>query len=135
MAIKMKNRIYHIDKEQAKEYLKEAKDHNSKVVMVDFKKISSWREYSEIMEKALNFPRPCEGNPNRFLDWMRDLTWYDYDRYDIFCCHFNKLSSKHFEDAYEIYQELKDYILPFWEYQVIRCMVEGKPKAFNVYFY
>ena len=129
----MDNRIYHISKKQIKDYWPQQND-RIKVVQIDFKKISNWREYSEMMEQTFDFPRPVNGSPNRFLDWMRDLSWYDYDGYFIFVYHFSSLSSKNFADAYEIYQEFLEYILPFWDNEVIHVIVEGKPKDFNVYF-
>jgi len=129
----MKNDIYHISKKQINEYLIPPNDRN-KVLHIDFKKITSWKEYSAVMERALVFPRPCEGSPNRFLDWIRDLSWQNYDRYDIFIYNFKKFSSKCFLDAYEVYREYKETILPFWEYEAERCIVGGKSKAFNVYF-
>lgn len=129
----MENRIYHINKKQVKEYLPHQDDTN-KVIHIDFKNIKSWKEYAEVMEKELDFPRPVDGSPNRFLDWIRDLTWYNYVRYDIFIYHFSNLSTKNFESAYEIYREFQETILPFWEHEVVHTVVEGKPKKFNVYF-
>ena len=129
----MKNRIYHISKSELKDYLL-PKNEKNKVVCIDFKTINNWKEYSSVVEKALEFPRPVDGSPNRFLDWIRDLTWYDYDRYDIVIYHFSRFAVKNFKDAYEIYDEFKRIILPFWEYEVTHTVVEGKPKAFNVYF-
>lgn len=129
----MENRIYHISKSELKNYLLPQSPKN-KVVCVDFKKIKNRREFAEFMEKALQSPRPIEGVYARYMDWIRDLSWYDYDRYDIVIYHFSRFAAKNFEDAYEIYDEFKKIILPFWEYEVIHTVVEGKPKAFNVYF-
>ena len=78
----MRNNIYHIAEVELKKYLPKETEKN-KIVCIDLKRIKNWKEYSIIVENALEFPRPVEGSPNRFLDWMRDLTWYDYDRYDI----------------------------------------------------
>ena len=104
-----------------------------KTVLLDFKHISSWREYGELMERELQFPRPIEGNTNRFLDWIRDLSWYHYDAYNIIFYNFKKLSTKNFRDAYKIYMEFDQIVLPFWEHDAVRCIVDGKRKDFNVY--
>ena len=129
----MENRIYHISKKQIKEYLPQPNDKN-KIIHIDFKKIKDWKDYAEVLEDILEFPRPVDGSPDRFLDWIRDLTWYHYNQYDIVIYNFKRLASKNFEDAYEIYYEFKEIILPFWEYEVVHTVVEGKPKKFNVYF-
>lgn len=128
----MNNQIYHITKAELKNYLPKETGKN-KVLHIDFKKIKSRKEYAEFMEKALEFPRPIEGIYARYMDWIRDLSWFDYDRYDLFFYHFSSLASKNFEDAYEIYDEFKEIILPFWDHEVVHTVVEGKPKVFNVY--
>lgn len=129
----MRNNIYHIAEVELKKYLPKETEKN-KIVCIDLKRIKNWKEYSIIVENALEFPRPVEGSPNRFLDWMRDLTWYDYDRYDIVIYHYNHFVAKNPNDAHEIYDEFKKFILPFWEYEVSHTVVDGKPKDFNVYF-
>jgi len=113
MVVNMKNDIYHIDKQQAKELLSQQRDKKTKVVHIECKKITSWKEYSIQMEKTLDFPRPVDGSPNRFLDWIRDLSWQNYDRYDVFIYNFMEFSSRCFADAYEVYKEFKEIIFLF----------------------
>ena len=125
--------IYHIKKKQLKEYVPPQTDKN-KILCIDFKRIDTWEVYAEIVEKALEFPRPIKGSPNRFLDWITDLSWYEYERYDLFFFNFKHLACKNLIDANEIYCEFEETILPFWRYEVIHTVVDGKPKDFNVYF-
>ena len=51
----MENKIYHINNVQAREYLKEAKNNHGKIIEIDFKNITNWREYFAVIEKNLNF--------------------------------------------------------------------------------
>jgi len=129
----MRNKIYHITKNEAKEYIKQAEQAESRIVGIDLKGMKSWSEYSYAMEKVLEFPRPVAGMPARFLDWIRDLNWFDNKRYDIFLYNFGKFAAKHFEDAYNIYDEYKRFVLPFWEYEAPNCIVGGETKEFYVY--
>lgn len=127
-----KNRIHFIPKSELPACLP-TDTAKSKVITLNFRKIKSWNDYARILEKELEFPRPIQGSPNRFLDWIRDLTWFDYEQYALVCLHFDRLAAKNFQDAYEIYDEWKKIILPFWEYEAPRCIVEGKTKDFQVY--
>ena len=129
----MKNHIYHITKAELKKYLPTETGRN-KIVYIDFKKIKNRKDYAETMEKALEFPRPVEGIYARYMDWIRDLSWYSYEKYDLVFYHFGRFAAKNFEDAYKIYEEFKEIILPFWDHEVTKIVVEGKPKDFNVYF-
>ena len=51
----MENKIYHIDKVQAREYLKEAKNNHGKIIEIDFKNITAFAECCADCKKNSRF--------------------------------------------------------------------------------
>ena len=68
-----------------------------------------------------------------FNDLMTDLDWINYDKHILTIENYKQFMKK---DKYgkELFEEyFQDSILPFWEEDVLRCVVEGKTKEFTVY--
>ncbi len=113
-------------------------DSNVFFVEIQGKDIETLDDYMLKIEKSFHFPSPCEGNANRFLDWMRDLTWLD----EAFFCKMyilaiHDFSSIFFGDLYirnEIERYFIEIIFPWWDGDVEKFSVGGKRKEFNVYF-
>ncbi|KQL34056.1 hypothetical protein AN960_20570 [Bacillus sp. FJAT-25509] len=70
---------------------------------------------------------------DRYLDWIRDLDWIEKDSFAIVIYNYNDFLNTELELKDIIINTFKDTILPFWEEEVERVVVEGKAKSFKVY--
>ena len=64
---------------------------------------------------------------------MSDLDWIPYNKHILVIKHYTELLSRYPEEKNRFIHYLKDSILPFWEEEVLNCVVEGKTKEFTVY--
>jgi hypothetical protein len=111
------------------------------LVELNGEKIQTWNEYITEVESKFYFPRSCELNGNRYLDWIRDLTWFEegvykenkINKFALVIYKYSKFCKNNITLKNEIINEFEDTILPFWEEEVERVVVEGKPKSFIVY--
>ena len=103
--------------------------------MVEFygKKFKHFKDYLRHIEKVLEFPRSCEGNIDRYLDWMRDLSWFDYDEYAFFIYDYSLFLQKCKTKERDFIDLFCDVILPFWDKDVENQVVDGKSKKMSVY--
>lgn len=127
----MENKIYYISEKE----LPAAKQNDGRIkrVFVDLKQVHSYNAFIEILAKELAFPTPLEGIHARYMDWMRDLLWLDYEGYEIYLYNIDAFAHQSHQSAYQLYKDFEEYILPFWEYQVPFCVVDGRPKPFSLY--
>ena len=106
------------------------------VVELDGSKIRSVPELFDAAEKGFGF-RVSDGSWGKnwaaFRDMMRDLWWIDSDRIMLFILHPDQLLVNHPAEKERLMRRLKNSILPFWEKDVLNCVVGGKTKEFTVY--
>ena len=109
--------------------------YNVLIVDIHGEKIQTWNNFIEIIEKSFQFPTTCSDSMDRYLDWIRDLSWFDNDAYvikiknsDQFLINNNKLRD-------EILYDLEEVVLPFWETEIEEVVVNGKRKLFRVYLF
>ena len=105
----------------------------AKRIIIDGEKIKSESEFIAFMEKELCFPRPGNGIVDRYLDWMRDLSWLSFDSYEIYIINQNEFLKSNFKDRKNILNDFDNIILPYWEHDVLYQCVGGECKDFNVY--
>lgn len=106
---------------------------NALIVELDGFGIQSWRDFAIAMQHKFSFPSSCLDSIDRYLDWMRDLTWLNHEKI-ILVIHNFKFFLK--DDQYlknEIISDFNDIILPFWEQEVEEVVINGKAKPFMVY--
>ncbi len=135
----IRNRI--IEKIEEKNFIKEYNEicKKHKTFKVEINKnweIKTWDDYIRVIEKEFKFPKSCEGSKEKYLEYMKDLNWLDYEayvlvikRYESFL--FNPEMELYYEQ-YEVVTQFIDNILPYWEYEVLE-KENGKPKLFCVY--
>ena len=97
-------------------------------VTVDAAKISNYKDYIKIIQIELDFPYDCEGNIDRYLDWIRDLGWLPFENYV-----FNIINSKDLERRNapllkEIVEDFDEIIIPFWDHEAVDCIPDGERK-------
>lgn len=80
----------------------------------------------------MKFPRNGEDSIDGYLDWMTDLTWLDTDSILIIIDDYNVFMSKEPEMKVKVIDSFKNMVLPFWETEVEKVVVDGRKKSFNV---
>lgn len=129
-----KNELLYVDSKKIEEIKKNLKS-NKDVFIVELngENIQSWRDYISEIQKKFQFPTNCFDSVDRYLDWIRDLEWLNKESFVVI---INSASSFLKDDAELKKQIISDYvdtILPFWQSEVQRVVVEGKRKTFMVY--
>jgi hypothetical protein len=101
--------------------------------ILDGKDINSANDYIEQIQTKFKFPTSCIDNWDGYLDWIRDLDWLEKEEYILVIINFSQFLRDDIDLKKEIISDFEDTILPFWEEEVERVVVDGKPKPFNVY--
>ena len=104
------------------------KDPRTMLVTVDGSKIHSYKDFVRVMQQELQFPRDCEGKADRYLDWIRDLSWFDYDRYVFTIQNTQQMMQNSEHDAKAIIDHFYRMIIPFWDHKYKHCIVCGMRK-------
>lgn len=132
----MKNRIMSISKTQFKQIKSTINLNETFLVELDGNNIQNERQLFDVMEKAYNL-HTLNGtwgkNWAAFDDLMTDLDWIGYDKYILTIFSFKSFMSKDLNGKRLFLEYFKESILPFWEEDVLHCVVEGKTKEFTVY--
>jgi len=129
----MENKIYFISDAQ-KEILISSSKENEKTFIAEIngKEIKFKEDYLEVVNKVFNFPIPSKGFDG-YLDWIRDLDWLNCDSYMLIINNYANFMSGDIDMKKKNIEYFEKIILPWWQEEVERCVVEGKAKAFNVY--
>lgn len=94
------------------------------VVEINVHSIQSWKGYISEIQREFNFPTSCYDSVDRYLDWMRDLSWLEKESYIIIINNFKQFLKKDLKLKREIISDFEEIILPYWE---------RKSKLFLVY--
>lgn len=130
------NQLYRMTKKEFEEKKILYKFNDVKYIVMDGKGIETYEQYFDKLWEMFAFCEIPDG-------WKKDYhTEYDYmtdddflpeekyaliiNNYDLFMKN-NQSEKENFEDTYE------NYLLPFWDEEVERVVVEGKRKDFNIY--
>lgn len=133
------NEIYKINSSRLQPIVQIAREKSS-VFLAELQGrcIQTLNDYFIESEKAFHFPSPCEGNANRYLDWMTDLTWLDdeyyRESYMLVIYDFSLMLSNNLSVKIAVEKYFSKNILPWWDCEVEKYAVDGKRKNFNVYF-
>jgi len=103
------------------------------LVEINGSEIQSWDEYVSQIQQRFKFPTPCNDSVDRYLDWMRDLSWIEKENYMLVIYQFDRFFEHEPELKNEIILDFKEIILPFWQEEVVDIVVGGKEKSFMVY--
>jgi hypothetical protein len=128
------NKISNIDKVKAKALLQTTQaDPSCFVIEIDGTGIHSWEDYIYLVEEKMKFPTTCIDSIDRYLDWIRDLSWLDKSSYTVIINDSTQFLTEDLRIRNIILTSFEDTVLPWWQSEVEKCVVEGKAKPFNVY--
>lgn len=100
---------------------------------LDGSTIQSWEDYISEIEKQFMFPTTCINSVDRYLDWIRDLSWLEKEEYILVIYNSKSFLMKNLELKNKILMYFEEAVLPFWQSEVEDVIVEGKAKPFMVY--
>ena len=146
----MENRIRHISETDISA-IEEQYAENSCILKLDGRRIQTESDWLYNMAELFMFPVYTENgnipwfrgafekqgehfmNWHRYDDWMSDLEWLGTDSVVLIIEHFSEMLRNEPEVKEYVMNDLKNTVLPWWESEVVNCVVEGKRKSFNVY--
>lgn len=134
MEEKIRNEIKSIDSKDLGLVKSElARDNNVLVVEIDGDEMKDWIDYISVIQSKFKFPTSCTDSVDRYLDWIRDLTWLEQEKYIIIINHFSKFFEGNPSMKEDIMQDFDEIILPYWQDEVIEMDSGNKPRSFIVY--
>ena len=109
---------------------------NATVIKIDGGAIQSWQDYWKEMSRAFSFPdlQPCMNSDyHSYYDFMTDLSWLKTSDVILIIENADDFlrDSPSLKD--DITEDFKNYLLPFWDDEVVRTVVNGERKDFSVY--
>jgi hypothetical protein len=129
----MKNKIYYVSQKEMVN-LRETlhKDESLYSAEINGSAIQSLQDYLNTVNELFKFPIPARGLDG-YLDWIRDLDWLRKDGYVLIINDFSKFINKDLHIKNKIVEDFEKIVLPWWQEEVEKYVVEGKAKPFNVY--
>ena len=132
----MKNEIINISETQIELIKLKVNPNETFLVELDGNNIQNEKQLFDVMEKEYDL-HTLNGTWGRnwaaFDDLMTDLDWIDYDKHILTIFSFKTFMSKDLNGKRLFLEYFEDSILPFWEEEVLHCVVDGKTKEFTVY--
>ncbi len=128
----MKNCILKLSDKQLLELKEKVPVSNCFFVEIDGEQVNSKEMFFEIMSDKFKLPSAGSGWDS-FIDWMNDLSWISEE---CICLVINKYSEFLKDDLVTkvIFEEVfQEDILPFWDKEVLKTVVDGKIRPFNLY--
>lgn len=130
------NKLYKMTKEEFEKKNILYKFNDVKYIVMDGAGIDIYEQYFDRLWELFDFGEIPEGWKKDYhteYDFMTDDDFLPEEKYvfiiknyDLFMIN-NKWEKENLEDTYE------NYLLPFWDEEVERVVVEGKRKDFDIY--
>lgn len=127
----VKNEILHVNKNDIFYLEKESSRENCFTVKIQGKDIQTKEAFLKFMEKQ--FMLPDSSGWDSFTDWMTDLSWIDRSCFCIVINNYRDFLKKDEASKKTVFEIFEEDILPFWEEEVTKISVDGKPRSFKVY--
>ena len=130
------NKLYRMTKEEFERKKILYKFPDTKYIVMDGAGIETYEQYFDRLWEVFGFSDIPEGWKKDYhteYDFMTDMDELPEDKYAFAIKNYDKFlphsnwEKANLEDTYE------NYLLPFWDEEVERVVVEGKRKDFNIY--
>lgn len=147
------NKILNIKSKDVKKILININKKNSYLVRLDGNKIKTECELLRSIAYGFHFPIYSK-NKKKYIswtpftsktsysninwdgmnDWMMDLSWIKSNSIHFIVFNYNSMLKDDSATRKYFNEYLIDTLLPWWEKEVIDCVVDGKTKDFMVYY-
>jgi len=129
----IENKVCNITADELNSIRQEAKAVDAHLVEIQGNEIQSWDEYLNKIEIAFQFPNEWRVNIDGYNDWMCDLDWLRKESYVLIIHDYSEFLTQNLECKEMIMEIFCDLILPWWQKDVEKYVVNGRSKPFNVY--
>ncbi len=130
------NRLYRITKEEFEKKKILYKFNDIKYIVMDGKGIETYEQYFDELWKVFSFSEIPEGWEKDYHtedDFMTEMDELTKDKYVFVIKNYDEFLANDIKEKEEIENYYENYLLPFWDEEVERVVVEGKRKDFNIY--
>ncbi len=130
------NRLYRMTKEEFEKKKILYKYPDTKYIVMDGTGIETYEQYFDRLWEVFGFSDIPEGWKKDFHtedDFMTEMDELPEDKYVFVIKNYDKFMKNNNEEKHEIEDYYENYLLPFWDEEVERVVVEGKRKDFNIY--
>lgn len=132
----MNNNVIFISKKESNSLYSKTQEDILKVI-IDGEKICSWSDYWNAISNAFSFPElPSYMKPDyhSYYDLMTDLSWLKNENIILIFENADSFLANDLQLKNNIIKDFKEFLLPFWEEEASKTVVNGKKKNFSVYF-
>lgn len=130
------NRLYRMTKEEFEKKKILYKYPDTKYIVMDGAGIETYEQYFDRLWEVFGFSDIPEGLKKDFHtedDFMTEMDELPEDKYVFVIKNYDKFMKNNNEEKHEIEDYYENYLLPFWDEEVERVVVEGKRKDFIIY--
>ena len=107
-----------------------------KYIVMDGKGIETYEQYFDKLWDVFNFseiPDGWEKDYHTEDDFLTEMDELPDDKYIFVIKNYDDFLANNIEEKAEIEDYYENYLLPFWDEEVERVVVEGKRKDFDIY--
>ena len=101
-------------------------------VIIDGSKISSYKDFIDVVQKELQFPEDCGGRVDRYLEQIRDLSWLSHQTYVFTVINSEDLERRNKALLKAIIRDFDEFIIPFWDHEFEHRIVGGERKDIHL---
>lgn len=130
------NKLYRMTKEEFEKRKILYKYNDVKYIVMDGKGIETYEQYFDKLWDVFNFseiPDGWEKDYHTEDDFLTEMDELPDDKYIFVIKNYDDFLANNIEEKAEIEDYYENYLLPFWDEEVERVVVEGKRKDFDIY--
>ncbi|WP_082348579.1 barstar family protein [Enterococcus sp. RIT-PI-f] len=127
----IENKILRVNENERLTLENDSKQNNCYIVNIQGNNIQTKKEFLELMKKK--FELPDSSGWDSYTDWMTDLSWIDNQCFCIVIEDYANFLKNDAEAKKIVIEIFEEDILPYWQKDVMKTVVDGKPRLFNVY--
>ncbi len=130
------NKLYRMTKEEFEKRKILYKYNDVKYIVMDGKGIETYEQYFDKLWEVFNFseiPDGWEKDYHTEDDFLTEMDELPDDKYIFVIKNYDEFLANNIEEKAEIEDYYENYLLPFWDEEVERVVVEGKRKDFDIY--
>lgn len=130
------NKLYKMTAKEFEEKEILYKHSDTKYIVMDGNDITTYEEYFDRLWQAFDFSDLPEGwkkDNHSEYDFMTDDDFLPNDKYVFIIKNYEQFMKSNPTEKNRIEKRYNNYLLPFWDEEVERVVVDGKRKDFNIY--
>lgn len=130
------NKLYRMTKEEFEKKKILYKYNDVKYIVMDGKGIGTYEQYFDKLWDVFNFseiPDGWEKDYHTEDDFLTEMDELPDDKYIFVIKNYDDFLANNIEEKTEIEDYYENYLLPFWDKEIERVVVEGKRKDFDIY--